>query len=106
MREADIQKAILEYLAAVRCLAFRMNTGVAQYEGESRLRRVPFGVKGMADILAFHPKTKLPVWIEVKTETGRQSEYQKSFQRQVESHGHVYVLARSIDDVQMTLCRG
>lgn len=80
-----------------------MNSGVAHYEGRQSVRRVSFGVKGMADILAFHPETGTPMWIEVKNETGKQSAYQKSFQSQVESHGHVYIVARAIDDVRDAL---
>ena len=48
MRESLIQSAILEYLAARRILAFRMQVGMANMGG----RHVRFGVQGMADILA------------------------------------------------------
>jgi hypothetical protein len=41
----------------------------------------------------------LPIWIEVKAADGKQSELQKSFQQQVEEHGHTYILARSLEDV-------
>ena len=47
--EAAIQRCIMDYLAAEHILAFRQNTGQAKM-GE---RFVRFGVKGMADILAF-----------------------------------------------------
>jgi hypothetical protein len=107
MSEKDIQKAILDYLAAKHVLAFRMNSGQAKM-GD---RYVRFGVQGMADILAF-PQirifskvsngviTPLPVWIECKDSKGKQSELQKSFQAQVEDEGHRYILARSIEDVE------
>jgi hypothetical protein len=93
-------KQVLDYLAAKHILAFRMNTGMARFDG----RFVKFGVKGMADILAFFrgwngEPVILPVWIETKAKDGRQSEYQKSFQALVESHGHRYIIARSIDDL-------
>jgi hypothetical protein len=112
MKESQIQKAILDYLAARHILAFRMNTGAiaGEYNGKQRFMR--FGVVGMADILAFpikcdastgHMVKQLIFWIEVKTATGKQSEHQKSFQRQVEEHGHIYIVARSIDDVKAVL---
>lgn len=111
MKEKDVQKAILDWLAAKRILAFRMNTGVADYNG----RKVAFGVPGMADIVAFPPlmvnygceacntiytsPMYRPYWFEVKAPKGKQSELQRSFQEQVESHGHRYILAKSLDDV-------
>ena len=52
---------------------------------------------GMADILAFGFQ---PCWIELKTDKGKQYEFQKSFQSQVEEHGHTYILARSLEDVK------
>lgn len=110
MKESQIQRAILEYLAATGVLAFRMNTGAmaGEYNGKTRFMR--FGVVGMADILAFpvdylsqedgrYFRFTIPLWLEVKTATGKQSEYQKSFQVQVEAQGHRYAVVRSVDDV-------
>ena len=113
MKESEIQRAILDYLASKGILAFRQNTGAmaGEYNGKKRFMR--FGVPGMADILAFtttHTGEKdywgkgeitysEPLWIEVKTLTGKQSEYQRSFQAQVEAHGHRYILARCVEDV-------
>ena len=101
MKEAPIQKLILNYLAATRVLAFRMNTGMAKMGG----RIVRFGVPGMADIVAYPTCCAIPavVWIECKATDGRQSELQKSFQKQVEQAGHVYVLAKSLEDVKGVL---
>ena len=47
--EGFIQDLILDWLAAKHILAFRMNTGALKIDK----RYVKFGVKGMADILAF-----------------------------------------------------
>jgi len=105
LSESQIQRAILDYLAARHVLAFRMNTGTmtSEYKGKKRLMR--FGVPGMADILAFPPHQVASdrfcavMWIEVKSEIGRQSETQQSFQEQVEREGHKYIVARSVEDV-------
>jgi hypothetical protein len=105
MKETIILNAILDYLAARRILSFRMNTGAMKIDK----RFVQFGVPGMADILALHRRITwedngvTPIWIEVKTATGKQSDLQKSFQRQVEDEGHKYIIARSIDDVEEAL---
>ena len=54
-------------------------------------------VKGIADLVAM--KFGRTVWIEVKTATGRQSDYQVDFERAVVAHGCEYLLARSSADV-------
>jgi hypothetical protein len=101
--EGYVQSAILDYLDAKHVLAFRMNTGAVKLASGF----VRFGVKGMADIIAFG-NTRMPrlprvIWIECKAAGGRQSEEQKSFQAQVEEAGHTYIVARSIDDVAVVL---
>jgi hypothetical protein len=120
MSETQIVRAILDYLAARRVLAYRMNTGAieAEYKGKKRFMR--FGVPGMADILAFKKRKTcylttpaipndyrgeiiMPLWLEVKTDKGKQSELQKSFQAQVEEEGHRYAVVRSIEDVAALL---
>lgn len=92
--EAYVLDAILSLLQVERVLAFRLNVGT-MHIGE---RYVRFGVQGMADVIAF-PAGRPVLWIECKAPDGRQSQLQKSFQRQVEEAGHTYILARSIEDV-------
>lgn len=52
--------------------------------------------KGIADLSA--TKDSRTVWCEIKTATGKQSEYQVEFQYQVESHGGEYIVARCLED--------
>ena len=54
--------------------------------------------RGFPDLTAI--KDGQTVYIEVKTETGRQSDYQKEFEQICISHGCRYILARSVKDVQ------
>jgi len=107
--EAQIQAAIMDYLATERILAFRNNTGAMFGYHNGKKWAVRFGVPGMADIVSY-PKLKRPsgawteiydgiLWIEVKAPKGKQSELQKDFQKLVESHGHTYLLATSVDEV-------
>ena len=105
MRESVIQSAILDYLAARRILAFRMQTGAIKLER----RFIRFGVPGMADILACPQFLNdqgdwIPtfLWIEVKSGT-KQTALQKSFEQHVTEHGHRYIVAKSIDDVEAAL---
>lgn len=102
--EQALQSLILAWLAAEHILAFRMNTGAMVSESQGRKRFTRFGVKGMADILAFQdsgPCVSSPVWLELKSEAGRQTPEQKSFQSQVEEHGHLYRVVRSLEEVEM-----
>lgn len=109
--EGQILASIMEYLAVRGVLCFRMNTGAFKTDN----RFIRFGTVGMADILAF-PVIKqtdgvhvvlmsfiCPLWLEVKTENGKQSDAQKLFQTLVESHGHTYKVVRSIEDVETLL---
>lgn len=57
--------------------------------------------KGFPDLTAM--RDGQTVYIEVKTETGRQSQYQKDFQRICKSHGCKYILARSVRDIDELL---
>lgn len=104
--EGQLQRLVLDWLAAKHILAFRMNSGTLR---DTTGRPVTFGVPGMADILAF-PMMPIvgpikptwvpcPSWLELKATTGKQSDLQKSFQALVESHGHRYIVARSVEDV-------
>lgn len=99
--EAIQQQAILQWFAVQGVLAYRINTGAVKLEN----RFVRFGVAGFSDLVAFswfpgetHPRT---LFVEVKSATGRQRPEQKSFAAQVEEHGMHYLLARSVDDVEV-----
>jgi len=96
--ERDTQKAILQFLALKRVLAYRMNTGAAVYETAGKKRFVRYGNPGMADILAITTGGQC-IWIEVKAAKGKQSESQIRFQREVEKRGHTYLVARSVEDL-------
>ena len=53
--------------------------------------------RGFPDLTAM--KDGETVYIEVKTETGRQSDYQKEFEQICKAHGCRYLLARGINDI-------
>jgi hypothetical protein len=76
-----------------------MNTGAGIFQNKDGPRRfVKFGVTGMADILAFTKSSV--IWCECKGSSGKQSEQQKEFQSEVEAYGHIYIVARGIEDVR------
>ena len=98
MIEKVIQKAIVEYLTYRRVFHWRNNSGamISEYKGKTRMMR--FGAVGSPDIFAL--KGGILYGIEVKTTKGTQSDHQIEFQKNMETHGGIYFVARSIDDVQ------
>ena len=97
MLEKEIQKAVLQYLELKRLCYWRNNTGamVAEYKGKKRF--VQFGKKGSADI--FVVKNGNIFGLEIKTLSGKQSEWQEVWQKEFQNAGGIYILCRSIDDV-------
>ncbi len=78
--------------------AFRINTGA--YSVDDRF--IQYGYPGCSDIIAIVRGTF--VGIEVKRpKLGKQSELQKSFQKNVEDAGGIYILATSWEDVNNKL---
>ena len=51
---------------------------------------------GVSDLIILRQNEA--IFVEVKTDVGRQSDKQKSFQEQVESLGFRYILVRSLED--------
>ena len=90
MEENKIQKDIMDYLKMNNVFHFRNNTG--------RRGNVSYGFPGSADILGLLPNG-LFLSIEVKTETGIQSDKQKEFEKNIAKNNGIYILARSLDDV-------
>ena len=92
--EADIQRAVLARISIIPgCVFWRSNTGAAQLGN----RYVAFGLRGAADLTGCIAPFGRRVEIELKTETGRQSEDQKKFQAMIEAVGGLYILSRDVD---------
>jgi len=63
--------------------------------------RVPpsvYGHKGLCDIIAV--KNGSTAFIEVKSAKGKQTEEQKIFESRIRNAGGIYILAKSISDVE------
>jgi len=94
MKETDVQRAILDYLALKRIFHYRNNSGAFKRDDGHFYR---FGALGSPDIVCV--VNGQYVGIEVKAPGGKQSEHQKEFQRQLEAAGGRYIIVHSIDDV-------
>lgn len=57
--------------------------------------------KGLSDFTVL--KNGIHVFVELKGDRGRQSDYQKKFQKEIEDNGGIYCLCRSIEDFENVL---
>jgi hypothetical protein len=94
VKESDIQRQILDYLALKRVFHYRNNSGAFK---DSHNHFYRFGALGSPDIICVIDGQF--VGIEVKAPKGRQSDHQKAFQANLVTAGGKYVLAYSLDDV-------
>jgi len=96
--ENDVVSGICNYLSYRPWYFWRQNNiGTYDRKNETYRSLPKFSVRGVPDILVLAFNTI--VFVECKTDTGKQSEAQKEFQAEVESRGYTYILARSVDDV-------
>ncbi len=106
--EGYIKFAIMEYLAARKIFFLRVNSGAILGAREGRTWCVRLAPVGTPDILVLLPKLDgrqrvietIPVWIETKAGKNVQTPSQIEFQRDVESRGHAYIVAHSIDEAK------
>jgi hypothetical protein len=98
-KEREIQAAICEYLTLKGYLFSRTNNAPIYDTARKTFRKLPkYARKGWPDIcLITNGKF---YGIEVKTDVGRLSPEQKEFGSEIIRNGGMYVVARSIDDVQ------
>lgn len=99
--EAQIQKAILDYLKLAGHFAVRINTqGVPMWNEGGRLkgfRKSP--MVGVSDILGVQKNTGRFFAIEVKKKGGVVSPEQTTFIQEVQKRGGIGMVAYSLDDV-------
>ena len=113
MKEADLKKTVIDLLQYKQNLGelvfFRLNSGdFIEVRGDTR-RRIKGCMKGCADILVLrknkyadivYPKV---LFLELKSEKGKQTLEQKEFQQLVTGDGISYYIIRSIEEVESLL---
>lgn len=89
---------------------WRANTGVGWFANGKPARQkdpgaypVKFGVPGQGDVSGLLLPSGRRLEIECKTAKGRQSEEQIAFEAMITRYGGLYVLARSVADVDAAL---
>lgn len=99
--EGKIQLDILKHLRQRNVLCWRNQTQGIRDKTTGAYYSNPYVMRGCPDILGVMPDGSGRILgIEVKTPKGRQSADQILFERRLQRAGGVYVLARSVDDVQ------
>jgi len=102
-KESITLRAILDYLdwyqSIGRIKYTRANAGTFKVSG----RYIKGAPKGTADIIVEYGPHGKYLEIEVKAEDGKQSKVQRENQRVVEALGGVYIIAKSILDVERKL---
>lgn len=97
--ERRIQDQILTMLRYRRIFAFHIPNHGLLSRRTGRYNKVgQFHVAGVPDLAVVLPAGRM-LWIEVKSQVGRQSLEQKDVERRLQDLGHVYLLARSLQDV-------
>ena len=105
--EKDIKRTIEEYLsirmAQGKLIFFRLNTGNIIIQGDKPRRFKGCGIKGASDFLVIEnigdQYLHHVAFIECKSDSGKLSPYQITFQKTVEDLGCQYILARKLEDV-------
>lgn len=99
-KESDTQKAIIDYLDSRGILNWRENLGGVPHSvgGKVIYRKNP--KKGFPDLCCLY--CGLFVGIEVKAKT-KQSKEQFEWQQKFEQNGAIYILAKSVEDVEESL---
>jgi VRR-NUC domain len=98
-KETEVQAAICDYLALKGYLFSRTNNSPIYDKTRGAFRALPkYTRRGWPDICLISRGTFYG--IEVKAEKGRLSPEQEELGNEITKHGGVYVIARSIDDVQ------
>jgi hypothetical protein len=97
-REATVLHDCLRYLKKRGIFAYRQNTGTLWTNGQP----VSFGYPGSADITGILPDGRR-LEVECKSATGKQSSKQKQFEEKIRASGGVYILTRSVEDLERGL---
>jgi len=101
--ESKLQQECVEWFKNTYCLKHHNPQKIIFHvanEGQQKL--IPIGLlPGVSDLIIVD--VNRVIFVELKTETGIQSDKQKLFQNKVEALGHEYWLIRSLDDLKKHL---
>ena len=101
--ESEIQRAVIEYLKIMENMGHLLFIRNNSFSGKIMRKDTSVGYiknskKGSPDILILFPNKF--VQVELKTRIGKLSKAQEEWQKKSEKLGHVFKIARSVDDVE------
>ena len=94
--EHYLQSTIIKYLRYNKILLFAVPNGAKRNIFVARQLKIEGVLAGVSDLIIVL-KNRV-VFVEIKTDKGRQQETQKIFQKQVEELGHTYLIWRNLND--------
>lgn len=100
-RESTIQRECVAFLINQGCLVAVTDAGALSKFGAMFRSGVP---AGWPDLTGCRSDGKF-IAIECKTKTGKQSEEQRAYQREIETRGGLYFLVRGRSDLEMQWVR-
>lgn len=99
--ESKLQRSVVKYLRLElrMCggLIFAVPNGGKRSKVEARIQVSEGTLHGVSDLIILLPNART-VFVEMKTQKGKQSDYQKEFEDSVKKLGFEYEIWRSIDD--------
>lgn len=99
--QAECVKVAWNEFPETRCCLFHVANEIDRPDSSPMLgamRRAEGIVRGVSDLILMLPRKGFhALCIEMKTETGYQSSFQKDWQKIVESNGYKYVVCRSVE---------
>lgn len=101
-QESKIQQACVHWFRHLPGVDYRLlvsipNEGIRTPRNASRMKAEGLN-PGVSDLVLFHPKAaKPPVFLECKTDSGRQNRTQKGFEKAVTEAGYTYRIFRDLD---------
>jgi alkylation response protein AidB-like acyl-CoA dehydrogenase len=100
MQENRFQAEVVQYLQSIGLFFFSVPNEAGGKGAMIRMARLKaMGLRsGVADLVVLIPRGKA-VFLELKTDKGKQSEAQVRFQEKVESLGFSYFLCRNLKEV-------
>jgi hypothetical protein len=100
MSESQIQQQMVKWFGYKypECTLFAIPNGHKRNAITGAILKREGVVAGVADLFLMKSNNKYHgLWIEVKTDKGKQSESQKEFERKAVREGYKYVICKSID---------
>ncbi len=102
-QESQIQQSCVKYFRLkhkkLALSLFAVPNGGFRKRIEASILKAEGALPGVSDLILLHPNRKYhALCIEMKTQIGRQSPNQRTWQYHVEQDGYKYVVCRSLDD--------